>query len=161
MKKLLIAILILAFGLSNYSIPTQGGDTDTWISTEIQIYCYAIGEQYGICPEVLEAIIESESSGQQYATNGSCKGLMQVSEKWHKDRMQRLGVTDIYDLYGNILVGTDYLMELAEDYGEIAYVLDVYHGDSKADYNAEHGIMSKYADKILNRSHELEVLHGK
>ena len=60
------------------------------------------------------AIVEAESSGKADARNGGCIGLMQVYEKYHKDRMKRLGVTDLYDPYSNILVGTDILMELAE-----------------------------------------------
>jgi soluble lytic murein transglycosylase-like protein len=116
---------------------------------------------YGVCPELLMAIIETESSGRSWVENGDCKGLMQVSQKWHRDRMDSLGVTDIFDLYGNILVGTDYLMELAERYGEISYVLDIYNGNSKAEYNYENGIISKYAGKILERAEELERINGK
>ena len=116
---------------------------------------------YCVCPELLMAMIETESSGNPDATNGTCKGLMQVSEKWHRDRMERLGVKDIYDPYGNILVATDYLMELAEKYEDIGLVLDVYNGNSKAMQNAENGILSEYAAKILYRAEMLERIHGK
>lgn len=135
---------------------------DTYISEEIQSYCVEIGSKYNICPELLMSIIESESRGKTDAENGGCKGLMQISEKWHKDRMDRLGVTDIFDPYGNILVGTDYLMELAEEYGDIGVVLMKYNGDSNADDFMEgKAELSKYAEKILERSAELERLHGK
>jgi soluble lytic murein transglycosylase-like protein len=33
------------------------------------------------------AIIEHESSGQADAENGGCKGLMQIYEKYHRDRV--------------------------------------------------------------------------
>lgn len=131
------------------------------MSEEVQGYCEEIGEMYGICPELLMAIIEAESSGNQYAENGSCKGLMQVSVKWHADRMEKLGVVDIYDEYSNILVATDYLAELRDDYGEVSYVLDIYNGNSKAYYNYENGILSKYAGSVLERSAELERIRGK
>jgi soluble lytic murein transglycosylase-like protein len=130
------------------------------LSEEVQGYCEEIGEMYGICPELLMAIIEAESSGNQYAENGSCKGLMQVSVRWHADRMEKLGVTDIYDEYGNILVATDYIAELREDYGEVSCVLDIYNGNSKAYYNYENGILSVYAKSVLERSAELERLRG-
>lgn len=159
--KRLITILGLVMFLSIGTVVTSQ-DNDTYISDEIQEYCIEIAKQYGVCPELLMAMIETESSGKPDATNGSCKGLMQISEKWHKDRMERLGVTDIYDSYGNILVGTDYLMELAERYGDIGAVLMYYNGDSNAgkflDGTAE---MSGYAKKILARAEELERLHGK
>ena len=95
-------------------LSANGFEADTYIAEEYQAYCEEIGEMYCVCPELLMAMIETESSGNPDATNGTCKGLMQVSEKWHRDRMKRLGVKDIYDPYGNILVATDYLMELAE-----------------------------------------------
>lgn len=107
------------------------------------------------------AIIEKESSGQADAVNGDCKGLMQVSERWHTDRMERLGVTDLYDPYGNIIIGVDYLAELATEYEDIALVLDIYSGNSKAFQNYEHGIVSIYAKEILERTAELERLHEK
>ena len=160
MKKLIIVLCAVLFLSTGTVVLSQ--DNDTYISDEIQGYCIEIGEEYGVCPELLMAMIEAESSGNPEATNGSCKGLMQVSDRWHKDRMERLGVTDIYDEYGNILVGTDYLMELAEEYGDIGVVLMVYNGDSRADdYSAGECELSSYADKILKRSAYLEELHGK
>ena len=159
MKRLITVLGLLLFFSIGTVVTSQ--DNDTYISEEIQSYCIEIAEQYGVCPEILMAMIETESSGKPDATNGSCKGLMQISDKWHKDRMERLGVTDIYDPYGNILVGTDYLMEIAEEYGEISLVLDLYNGNSKAHYNYENGIISKYAKKVLTRAEELERLHGK
>lgn len=133
---------------------------ETYLSKEIQDVCIEIGHMYNICPEFIMAIIESESSGNQYAVNGGCKGLMQIYEKYHKDRMERLGVTDIFDIRGNILVGVDYLSELFGKYEDPAMVLMVYNGDSSAwIYWNSDGNISKYANKILNRSADLELLH--
>ena len=150
---------VITFLISVLSV--NGFEADTYIAEEYQDYCEEIGEMYCVCPELLMAMIETESSGNPDATNGTCKGLMQVSEKWHMDRMKRLGVKDIYDPYGNILVATDYLMELAEKYEDIGLVLDVYNGNSKAMQNAENGILSEYAAKILYRAEMLERIHGK
>lgn len=158
MKKILIAALFSAV----IAIPiTANAQEDTYISEEIQDACVWYGEQYNICPELLMAIIERESSSQQDATNGGCKGLMQVYEKFHKDRMERLSVNDIYDMNGNILVGTDYLSELFEKYGETSTVLQVYHGEKDAVKKSESGYISSYADGIMKRSEELERIHGK
>lgn len=159
-KKILAVFLpiIIAF---QFSMTASAHGTDTWLSDDVQGYCEEIGEEYCICPEMLMAIIEAESRGDAYAENGGCKGLCQVSVKWNKSRMRSLGVTDIFDEYGNILVGADYLAELFEEYEDAALVLDVYHGDSKAVKRAERGEISVYAQKILDRSAELERLHGK
>ena len=105
------------------------------------------------------AIIERESTCDPKATNGSCKGLMQISEKWHVDRMDRLGVKDIYDTVGNIHVGVDYLSELFLEYDDAATVLMVYHGEKDAASKASRGEISDYAKGILERSQELERLH--
>ena len=133
----------------------------TYISEDAQEACVKYGEEYGICPELLMAIIERESAGQADAENGGCKGLMQISDRWHTDRMERLGVTDIYDVDSNIHVGADYLAELFEKYGEVTTVLMVYHGERNAVEKSENGEISKYADWILTRSAELERWNGK
>ncbi len=158
MKRAIATVLLMAAVLT--PVTTASAENDTWISEEAQEQCITYGEEYGICPELLMAIIEQESSGQVYAENGSCKGLMQVSEKWHKDRMERLGVTDIFE--SNILVGTDYLSELFAENDDLYWVLMAYNGGidyANRMYEAEK--YSRYAVSIANRSAELERLYGK
>lgn len=130
----------------------------TYISEDAQEACVKYGEEYGICPELLMAMIERESSGRPDAESGGCKGLMQISDRWHKDRMERLEVTDIYDVDGNIHVGADYLTELFEKYEDVGIVLMVYHGEKNAATKTE---LSDYADWILTRSAEMERMNGK
>lgn len=125
-------------------------------------YTEEIGSQYGICPELLQAMVFYESTNNPKAKSpGGDTGYMQVNKKWHKDRMDRLGVTELTDGYGNILVGADYLTELLEQYEDVSLALMKYNGDSKADKLYSEGKMSEYAEKILNLSAELERLHGK
>lgn len=109
----------------------------------------------------MEAIIERESGWDPEAVNGDCIGLMQVSEKWHQDRMERLGVTDLTDPYDNILVGVDYLAELFEQYEDVGAVLMKWNGDNRLSEYLETGELYEYAEKVLERSAELERLHGK
>ena len=149
-------IMILAVSFVSTAQPAG-----TYISEEAQEACVKYGEEYGICPELPMAIIERESTGQADAENGVCKGLMQIADRWHADRMERLGVTDIYDADGNIHVGADYLAELFEEYGEVSTVLMVYHGEKNAVARSENGEISSYADWILTRSAELERRNGK
>ena len=124
-------------------------------------YTEEIGAEYGICPELLQAIVFYESSNNPNARNGKCVGYMQISEKWHGDRMDRLGVKSLTDGYGNILVGADYLAELAGKYEDIPLALMKYNGDADAEQLYAAGEMSDYAKKILDLSTELERLHGK
>ena len=132
---------------------------DARISRHAYDACVKYANEYCICPEFVMAIIERESTGDPKATNGSCKGLMQISEKWHVDRMDRLDVKDIYDTVGNIHVGVDYLSELFLKYEDAATVLMVYHGENDAVLKASRGEISDYAKGILERSKELERLH--
>lgn len=117
-----------------------------------------IGKEYNICPELLQSIAFQESRFQADAQNEGCTGLMQVNPAWHADRMQELGVTDLYDPKQNMEVAADYLQELFEKYEDVGTVLMVYHGESGAVSKIE---PSRYADEILTRSAELERAHGK
>ena len=163
MKKRLLSVflpIIMCVALCTHTFAGVKSH-DTWISNVAQKACVDYGNEYGICPELIMAIIETESSGNPNAKNGTCTGLMQVSSRWHADRMKRLGVRSLYDERGNVRVGTDYLAELIGEHGDVATALMVYHGESDALSKAENGIVSSYASKILERSAELERLHNK
>lgn len=159
MKRIFLLLIVVVLGVM--SLNATAATKDTYICDEYVGYVGRIAEAYSVCPELIEAIIEAESSGRSDASNGSCVGLMGVSEKWHKDRMESLGVTDLYDPYSNILVGTDYLMDLADHYGDVSLALGIYNGNSKAKELYKAGKMTSYAEKVLKRSEELERLHGK
>ena len=154
-----VFLLITMVLLLTVTLPVNAKDKGTYISETARKACIEYGLQYDICPELLMAIIETESSGRADTNNGGCMGLMQISVKWHVDRMARLGVTDIFDERGNVLVGTDYLSELKETYGDLAMVLMVYNGDSRAKEFYETGKISEYALKIMERSAELERIY--
>ena len=132
---------------------------DANMSRQAYDACVVFSNEYCICPELVMAIIERESEGDPNATNGSCKGIMQISERWHSDRIDRLGVADIYDTVGNIHVGVDYLSDLFLKYEDAATVLMVYHGEEDAVSKSSRGEISDYAKCILERSQELERLH--
>ena len=159
MRKILL-IVVSALILSNTMVVTAKGN-DTYIKHQYQEYCKIIGDKYNVSPELLMAMIEKESSGNADAENGGCIGLMQIYEKYHKDRMERLGVTDLYNPFWNIMVATDYLMELAEKYEDLGFVLMKYNGDSRANAYWEAGELSEYAASIIERSAELENVRGK
>lgn len=142
--------------------PIQIDAEDTWIPEEYQGYCEEIGQRYNICPELLMAMIEQESSGDPKAANGTGDtGLIQVNPKWHRDRMEKLGVTDLTDAYSNILVATDYLAELFElEDGDLYLLLMKYnmkHDRAEELFNS--GIYSEYATTVSERAWKLEVLH--
>lgn len=116
---LVIVILIVVWSIT---VEAEESNLEEW-----RDYIEIVAGQYGICPELVEAVIERESSWQPDAVNGTCIGLMQINPEYHMDRMERLGVEDLRDPYDNILVGTDFLAELFRAYGDIYAVLMYYN----------------------------------
>ena len=160
-KSKMLAIALAASLVLQQTVMANEEIEPTHISVEAQVSCYEYGEMYDICPELLMAMIEAESSGNPKAENGDCKGLMQISEKWHTGRMEEIGADDIWSETDNIHIGANYLHELFNRYEDVALVLMVYNGESDAVEKAENGYISDYARKILDRSAELERWKGK
>ena len=156
-----IALLLLCILLAFPMVASANESRDTYICEEYQGYIYEICDMYCVSPELVMAMIETESSGRANVAGGNGRyiGLMQIYEKYHRERMAKLGVTDLYDPYSNILVGVDYLMELANKYGELPLVLMKYNGSSDAVARNEADNYTKYAKNIIARSEELTEIH--
>ena len=103
----------------------------------------AAGEAYGICPELLEAISYEESrfTNDAESPDGKYVGSMQISPSIHGERMERLGISDLKDPKGAMLVAADYLAELFEENEDVGAVLMHYGGSGKRipQYEREHG----------------------
>ena len=129
------------------------------VLTEEQIidgYVDSICEMYSMDPALIKSVIWHESRYNPKAQNGNCLGLMQISTRWHTGRAEKLGITDFYDPYSNILLGVDYLSEILQNCQDPALALMVYNmGGAKALslYNAGH--ISNYAQSVLQRASTL------
>lgn len=146
----LLATVGLAAGLATTVNATPA---DTYISQTQVSLCEEYGAEYGICPELLEAIIETESSGRMTATNGTCYGIAQINGAiWgYSHDTEEAQVEQMCKV----------LMEYLEEIPDIAFALDRYNGNSKAYSNFENGTISDYSEKVLNRAESLERTHGK
>lgn len=121
--------------------------------------CVVVGDMYDIEPELLLAIAKVESSLKVHAVSHcNAKGLCQVIPKYHKERMERLGISDIFDPYSNVLLCADIL----DNYRDCKYRNDVnwmlmaYNmGPNAALGPYERGEISGYAKKVMNTYHEL------
>lgn len=123
-------------------------------------YVHEICGSYNVSPYLIISVIERESRFIPDVSNGNHVGLMQVSTYWHKDRASSLGVTDLYDPYGNILTGVDYFSDLINNYanGDVGYALMLYSMDNtQARKMHKNGQLSGYAKSVLARMNELEV----
>ena len=89
---------------------------------------------------------------------GYSQGLMQISTKWHKDRMDKLGVTDLFNPYENIDIGIDIFAELLVKYEDVTFSLMVYNGGfDYAINNINNEIYSTdYTDYVTSRCLELQ-----
>ena len=149
-KKLIaLAVSIFLFGIS-------AAAGDYIVPQDVQEAAEKYGQEYDISPELLLAIMRYESCYVQDVSNGNCKGLMQINVPFHRERIKKLGITDIYDVDSNIHVGADYIAELRESYEDYAIVLGIYHGESDAIERAEQGNYSGYVTKVLKKQQELE-----
>lgn len=115
-----------------------------------------LGEKYNICPELIQAICWQESRFKSDVESGGCVGIMQVSPRWHQERMDRLGVTDIMDTRQNMTVAVDYLSDLLKEGEDMEIPLMRYHGESRIGERLDAGEMSEYVESILTLSAELE-----
>lgn len=105
-------------------------------------------------PLLIMAMMEVESDFNPSLTSSAgCIGLMQVSPYWQKGRAESLGVYDLWDPYGNILVAVDLLQDLYYNYANEDIVLAVmmYNMDfSKARSMYLNGQWSPYATKVFS-----------
>lgn len=133
------------------------------IPEDVEYWSEYYGEEYGVCPEVLEAVcwVESRCTQDAQSADKSCKGLMQIKVTSHRARMERCDVQNIFGIRENIKIGADYLAELDGE-RDITEALMMYNGDSTgvARYR-ETGKASRYARKVLEVSAALERLHNK
>lgn len=111
-------------------------------------------------PYLVQSVIWQESRYFPDAKNydGSCIGLMQISTRWHKDRAKSLGVDNLMDPYGNVLVGINLLSELISmSHGDVAYALMMYNsGIAEANRLHDSGRVTTYAQTVIHRWQELK-----
>lgn len=133
----------------NYIVEINTPDAKTPAPEAEKDFIDEICEEYEIDSAILRAIIEIESDGDPDAVGdgGNSIGLCQVQEKWHSDRMARLGVVDLSDPYGNVLVACDYLSELLSAYGDMHMALTAYNAGTPY-------ANTTYADRVLEIAYE-------
>lgn len=132
---------------------------DIPLDTELQKWIIEHCLERDINPYLVFAMCERESRYEEDAIgdNGKSLGIMQIQPRWHKERMARLGCTDLFDAKQNITVGVDYPHELCEMGKGVDWALMAYNGGNKYANNLhQQGKLSEYAEYILDRTYELE-----
>lgn len=156
----IVGITMTAF-FSTFVAMCVSAEEQVVVPEDVKEISVELGQAYNICPETIQAIGWWESRFQPDVENGGCVGIMQVCPKWHKDRMDRLGVTDLTDTRQNMAVAVDYLADLVQDEEDMEEALMRYHGESRIQERLDAGEMSAYVEGILALSAELECRNGK
>lgn len=149
-------------GFKYYHIPQEYIDEGGCFPEVVQAYLWSLCHEKDINYYVIVALIERESRYYWDASGdkGNSKGYMQIYEKWHLERMEEEGVTDLYNPYGNIRVGLSFIYELMDGAvnANYHYVLMSYNmGESRAKEFFDKGIYStEYSIAILQRAQEIQ-----
>lgn len=127
---------------------------DVPLGEDLQIHIIQTCEEHHIDPAIIMAMAYRESGYNAAAIgdNGDSYGLLQIQPRWHYERMQKLGCTDLLDPFQNVTVGVDYLAEsLARYDGDMEKALVAYN---QGHYN---GTVTDYALTVLELAAELAV----
>ena len=135
---------------------------DIPIDEDLQDYILEVCHDYGVNHLIVLGMIEKESAfgPNVIGDNGEAFGLMQVQPKWHQERMDRLGVTDISDPYQNILVGVDYFAEVLSYDRGIAWALMAYNGGTTyANELTDEGVISSYVIDVFDNAGRIRPVY--
>lgn len=134
---------------------------DVPLSDELQDHIAMTCEKYHIDPAIVTAMIFQESTYRSHllGDGGKSYGLMQVQKRWHEERMDKLGVDNLFDPFQNVTVGIDILAGHIDAYdGDVEMALVAYNmGATGAKRNCfSKGVYSsKYSRAVLEKAEEL------
>lgn len=157
----LIFCLLTSITLSGVKV-TELPHESIQIPVEVQESCEKWGEEYEICPELLEAMCWHETRCRPELENGGCVGITQINPKYHQKGMELLGVDDLLDYDQNIHLCAYTIRQYANENDDLYYVLMCWNsGSSRGKKLFDQGKFTKYAIEVSQESCEIERLHGK
>lgn len=132
---------------------------DIPLSEDLQDHIFQLCEDKDLDPAIIFGMIEKEShfNADAVGDNGRSIGLMQIQDRWHHERMARLGVYDLKDPFQNVEVGIDILSQLLDCGKSIEWALMAYNGGaSYANRKLAKGEVSGYVQKVLENAAKYE-----
>lgn len=140
--------------LDKMTVPIPEADPLTFwkeipLEPEVQSYIVELCDQNGIDPAIVFAIIwrESRYDADVIGDNGNAVGLMQIQERFHADRMARLGCDNLSNPLQNVTVGIDYLAELIGRQNGVEWAVMAYNAGATG--ANRRGGTSDYARDVL------------
>lgn len=125
------------------------------LGEERQLLLFSICEEYSVPVEIALAVIQTESTFDNSARNGSCHGYMQVSTINRTWLNSDIGITDLTDPDQNLRAGCYMLSVLYGKYGDWHKALVCYNcGEGGAYENFfSHGYYtSRYSRLVMQRA---------
>lgn len=121
---------------------------DIPLNYELQDRLHEATDKYNLPYKLVLAQMWRESCYRNVTGDGgNSEGYLQVQEKWHNNRMKRLGVSDLKNPAGNFLVACDYLRECVDTTDTIASAL--------TKYNSGEPGKNQYAIEVLEKWEQL------
>jgi len=127
------------------------------LDQELQFFIIRLCEKHHIDPAVVISMIgaESDFDANAIGDGGNSFGLMQIQARWHEERMDKLGITDLLKPKQNIAVGVDYLAELLDYYnGNLEKALMAYNAGQLGAYE------NYFSKGIHSNDYSKEVLEN-
>lgn len=147
--------------LDRIPVPVQEAEPLTYwdeipLDHDVQDYIVQLCEQREIDPAVVFAIIWRESNYGKYdlGDNGNAVGLMQIWEKYHADRMARLGCDNLSNPLQNVTVGIDYLDSLIDREKGLEWAVTAYNAGATG--ANRRGGTSEYARDVLAEAERMK-----
>lgn len=152
---------ICSFFDKESSVPFENVVSHHWQGPNSAEIYFSINETLEIYneldPDLLEAIIWQESNYNPVCKLGSCYGLMQVNDIYHRNRANKFSksiksVNDWYDIDTNIKVGADLFWDiLCACDGNETKALMMYNMGNRGATLYDSGVVSDYAKSVLNK----------
>ena len=114
------------------------------LDDDMQRYVQQVCSDYQVAPAIVFAMMAVESNFQSDAVGdgGNSIGIMQIYRSVHEQRMERLGVVNLYDPKQNVRVGIDFMAELLNmGDGSYEWALSYYSGNGGSPCNYARTVM--------------------
>jgi soluble lytic murein transglycosylase-like protein len=111
---------------------------------------FKAGEQTGLSPNLVLAVIAVESSFKPSAQNGGARGLMQIIPFWHKKKVNQVGgAKELMKSEKNIAVGSAILKEYLDRSENVFQALTRYNASPHA---------QAYSEKVLKQKKGFDAI---
>lgn len=154
-------LFFLTLCLISLIFPTNVSAKETvTIPDDVKEYCEKYAEEYDLSPYLLMSICWQETRCRANLENAGCKGMCQISERYHKGEMELLGLDDLFDAEQNIHLCAYIVKQLSDKNSDEYYILMCYNcGSGRGKKLYKQGVRTKYAKTVIANSEYLREVY--